>query len=90
MKYKAHVIVGFAYLRYLVTVSIVLAFVHFMYSISPLHAKIIVILTLTELVASYSIKLLGRDYLNEFLDKLYKESNNERKEEGSSFEGNAE
>lgn len=90
MKYKANLIVCFAHVRYIIDLALTLALAHFIFAMSTWHGKLITFLLLTEITVSYSIKLLGRDYLNEFLDKLYKESSNDRKEERSPFEGSPE
>lgn len=81
MKLKPYVIVGFTYLQYLLLLGLFATFIHFMYTQSKIHALILIGFNLTYLVSGYSIRVIGRDYLNEFYAKLSKENFN-GKEEG--------
>lgn len=88
---KAHVIVGFSYLKQAIVIASILTVTHFIYTVSPNHARVIVFLFLTEWVTSISINLIGRDYLNEVYVKLSKEQNNDGQEKtGSTSEGSPE
>lgn len=79
MKLKAYAIIAFSYLRFIVLFAIYSTFLHLIYSISKTHAILLLVLNLTFLVTEYSIKLIGRDYLNEFYTKISEDKDGEKR-----------
>lgn len=75
MNLKPIAIVAFSYLRDLLLIALFATLVHFIYTVSKFHAILLIVLNLTYYVTSYSIRLIGRDYLNEFYTKISEEKN---------------
>lgn len=75
MNFRPVIIVAFSYLKDVLLIALFATLVHFVYTVSKFHAILLVVLNLTYYVTSYSIRLIGRDYLNEFYTKISEEKN---------------